>query len=226
MSQRIFVYAEEQEDGRIAVWRLSRNFIPTGNKRLLRKEKLLSEYLPEPAIYINKVVPLMRRLDDTVAAADKHRERKELFAAEFEYKNALVLDADHVKATFGLGLTYLERQEKQNADIVFRKIMCIDAAFTPEHKHLFNDFGMQMRRLGMYDEAMRYYARAYRLCRTDEHLLYNIARTQYEKGRMKSARTMLARALRLNAEFSEGKAFMVYLESRLRGEEIPGMPPE
>lgn len=226
VSQRIFVYAEEQEDGRIAVWRLSRNFIPTGNKRLLRKEKLLSEYLPEPAIYINKVVPLMRRLDDTVAAADKHRERKELFAAEFEYKNALVLDADHVKATFGLGLTYLERQEKQNADIVFRKIMRIEAAFTPEHKHLFNDFGMQMRKLGMYDEAMRYYARAFRLCRTDEHLLYNIARTQYEKGRMKSARTMLTHALRLNAEFPEGKAFMAYLESRLRGDETPGLPPE
>ncbi len=216
--QRVFVYAEEQDDGRVAIWRLSRNFIPTGAKRLIAKERLLADYLPEPSIYINKVVPLMRRLDESVAAADRHRERQELFAAEFEYKNVLRLDADHVKATFGLGLTYLERQEKDNADIVFRKIMRIEAAFTPEHKHLFNDFGIQMRKLAMYDEAMRYYGRAYRLCRTDEHLLYNMARTQYEKGRLKSARMMLSKALRLNPGFPEGKVFMAFLESRLRGE--------
>lgn len=218
VTQRLFVYAEEQEDGKVAIWRLSRNFIPTGSRRLIAKERLLADYLPEPSIYINKVVPLMRRLDDVVAAADRHRERQELFAAEFEYKNALRLDEDHVKATFGLGLTYLERQEKDSADIVFQKIMRIEAAFTPEHKHLFNDFGIQMRKLGMYDEAMKYYSRAYRLCRTDEHLLYNMARTQYEKGRLKSARMMLTQALRLSAAFPEGKAFMAFLESRLRGQ--------
>lgn len=221
VTQRLFIYAEEQDDGKVAIWRLSRNFIPTGAKRLISRERLLAEYLPEPSIYINKVVPVMRRMEDTVAAADRHRQRQELFTAEFEYKNVLRLDEDHVKATFGLGLTYLERQEKANADIVFQKIMRIEAAFTPEHKHLFNDFGIQMRKLGMYDEAMRYYSRAYRLCRTDEHLLYNMARTQYEKGRLKSARMMLTKALRLNASFPEAKAFMSYLESRLRGEQVP-----
>lgn len=226
VAQRLFVYAEEQEDGRVAVWRLSRNFIPTGQKRFLQKERLFAEYVPEPGIYINKVMPVMRRLDDALAVADRHRANRELFAAEFEYQNVLRLDEDHVKATFGLGLTYLERQEKQNADIVFRKIMRIEAAFTEEHKHLFNDFGIQMRKLGMFDEAMRYYARAYRLCRTDEHLLYNIARTQYEKGRLRSARMMLARALRLNPDFPEGKTFMAYLESRLRGEDVPELPPQ
>lgn len=218
LSQRVFVYAEEQEPGKVAIWRLGRNFVPTGTRRLITRERLLADYLPEPSLYINKVVPLMRRLDETVSAADRHRERQELFAAEFEYKNALRLNEDHVKATFGLGLTYLERQEKHNADIVFHKIMRLEAAFTPEHKHLFNDFGIRMRKLGMYAEAMQYYIRAYRLCRTDEHLLYNMARTLYEKGRLRSARMLLAKALRLNAGFPEGLAFMAFLESRLRGE--------
>ncbi|UJX40432.1 tetratricopeptide repeat protein [Desulfovibrio sp. JY] len=222
LSQRIFIYAVEQDDGRILIQRLSRNFMPAGARRFITRESLLADYLPEPSIYINKLVPVMRRLEETVATADRHRARQELFTAEFEYKNVLRLDEEHVKATFGLGLTYLERQEKHNADIVFQKIMCIEAAFTPEHKHLFNDFGIQMRKLGMYDEAMRYYTRAYRLCRTDEHLLYNMARTLYEKGRLKSSRVMLTHALRLNPEFPEGKAFMAYLDSRQRGE----MPPE
>ena len=160
----------------------------------------------------------VKTASSTVDVAEAHRERQELFAAEFEYKSVLRLDEEHVRAAFGLGLTYLERQEKHNADMVFHKIMRIEAAFAPEHKHLFNEFGIQMRKLGMYDEAMRYYSQAYRLCNTDEHLLYNMARTLFEKGRVKSCRAMLDKALKLNPEFPEGRAFLAYLRSLARGE--------
>jgi tetratricopeptide (TPR) repeat protein len=224
MSQRIFVFAEELEPGRVTLQRLSRSFIPAGPKRIIDRERLLSDYLPEPSIYINKVVPLMRQMEESVSAADRHRMRQELFTAEFEYQNVLRLNEEHVRATFGLGLTYLERQEKQNADIVFRKLMRIEAAFKPEHKHLFNDFGIRMRKLGMYEEAMQYYSRAYRLCKTDEHLLYNMARTLYEKGRLKSSRAMLGKALRLNATFPEGRAFLAFLDARARGDAPPEPP--
>ena len=221
VAQRIYVYAVEGDDGRVTIQRLSRNFIPAGPTRIIPRERLLAEYQPEPSIYINKVVPVMHRLEETVALADKHRVRQELFSAEFEYKNVLRLNEDHVRATFGLGLTYLERQERDNADIVFHKLMRIEAAFTAEHKHLFNDFGIQMRKLGMFDAAMQYYNRAYRLCRTDEHLLYNMARTLYEKGRLASSRAMLGKALRLAPDFPEGRAFLAFLEARLRGDSLP-----
>ena len=225
MLQRVFFFAEEQDDGQVALQRLSRNFIPSGGRRIIAKERLLADYQPEPSIYINKVVPVMRRMEEAVRTADHHRRRQEYFSAEFEYKNVLRLDEDHVKAAFGLGLTYLERHEAHNADLVFHKIMRIDAAFLPEHKHLFNDFGIQMRKLGMYDAAMQYYSRAYRLCRTDEHLLYNMARTLFEKGRIKSARMLLTRALRLNPEFPEARAFMAYLESGPQGGLCPEASP-
>jgi tetratricopeptide (TPR) repeat protein len=224
-SQRIFFYAEQPEgDDRVVIQRLSRDFIPSGAKRTITREQLFTQYQPEPSVYLNKVVPVMRRLEETVGLADSHRQRQELFAAEFEYKTVLRLDEEHVKAAFGLGLTYLERQEKHNADMVFHKIMRIEAAFLPEHKHLFNEFGIQMRKLGMFDEAMRYYSQAYRLCRTDEHLLYNMARTLYEKGRGKSSRAMLARAMQLNPEFPEGRAFLAYLDSLARGESVSEPP--
>ncbi|MHC1788952.1 tetratricopeptide repeat protein [Solidesulfovibrio sp.] len=225
VSQRIFVYAEQQDDGgRVAIQRLSRTFIPSGAKQVITREQLLTRYQPEPSIYLNKVVPIMRRMEEAVLTADQHRSRQELFAAEFEYKSVLRVDEEHVKAAFGLGLTYLERQEQHNADVVFHKIMRIEAAFLPEHKHLFNEFGIQMRKLGMYAEAMRYYSRAYRLCRTDEHLLYNMARTLFEKGRVKSSRVLLGHALRLQAGFPEAKAFLAYLDSRERGESVPEPP--
>ena len=226
LSQRLFVFAEEREPGRVTIQRLNRVFIPSGPTRIIPRERLLADYLPEPSIYLNKVVPVMRRVEEDLATADKHRLRQELFSAELAYQNVLRQSEDHVRATFGLGLTYLDRQEKQNADIVFRKIMRIEAAFAPEHKHLFNNFGIQMRKLGMYDEAMSYYIRAYRLCKTDEHLLYNMARTLYEKGRIKSSRVMLGQAMRLNPDFPEGRAFLEFLDAKKRGDALPEPPLE
>jgi tetratricopeptide (TPR) repeat protein len=203
VKQNIFVFAEEQPDGSFKVRSLNKHFIPTGKSRTLGKEQLLSEYLPEPDLYMNKVVPMMRQVRETVDAADEHRAQAELMSAEFEYKNALRVDEEHIRATFGLGLTYLDRGELDNANLVCRRIITLEAAFGEEHKHLFNEFGIKMRKHKMYAQALRYYFKAYRLTRQDDHLLYNIARTYYEKGKLRLARKFLDMALAINPAFEE-----------------------
>jgi len=224
VSQQIFVMAEEQEDGDFSIQRLNRNFLPSGPIKSLKREELLRQYIPEPSIYMNKVVPIMRRMEETVERGDRHRERSELFSAEFEYQTALELDEDHVRATFGLGLTYLERHEVENAERVFRKLVRLEAAFQTEHKHLFNEFGIQMRKRGMYSQAMKYYARAYQLSKDDEHLIYNMARTLFEKGNPKVSRRFLEKALRMNPDFEECRQFLEYLDARDRKGAAP--PPD
>lgn len=216
VSQQIFVMAEEQEGGDFSIQRLNRNFLPSGPAKILKREELLRQYVPEPSIYMNKVVPIMRRMEETVERGDRHRERSELFSAEFEYQTALGLDEDHVRATFGLGLTYLERHEAENAERVFRKLVRLEAAFQTEHKHLFNEFGIQMRKLGMYSQAMKYYARAFQLSKDDEHLIYNMARTLFEKGNAKVSRRFLEKALGMNPDFEECRQFLEYLDARDR----------
>lgn len=223
--QQIFVMAEEQEDGDFSTQRLNRNFLPSGPIKTLKREELLQQYIPEPSIYMNKVVPIMRRMEETVERGDRHRERSELFSAEFEYQTALGLDEDHVRATFGLGLTYLERHEVENAERVFRKLVRLEAAFQTEHKHLFNEFGIQMRKRGMYSQAMKYYARAYQLSKDDEHLIYNMARTLFEKGNSKVSRRFLEKALRMNPDFEECRQFLEYLDARKQNTDAPPPPP-
>lgn len=221
VSQQIFVLADEQRDGTFSIQRLNRNFLPSGPKKVVNREELLKSYLPEPSIYMNKVVPIMRRMEETVERGDRHRERTELFSAEFEYQSALGLDEDHVRSTFGLGLTYLERNEVENAERVFRKLVRLEAAFEVEHKHLFNEFGIQMRKRGMYSQAMRYYARAYQLSKDDEHLIYNMARTLYEKGSLRISRRFLEKALRMQPDFEECRQFLEYLDNREK-KDAPG----
>jgi tetratricopeptide (TPR) repeat protein len=204
LKQTITVYAEEQADGTFLVRLLNKHCIPSGKAQRLTREELLSKYLPEPDLYLNKVAPGLRQVAQTVKTADEHREQGALMSAEFEYKNALRVDEEHIRATFGLGLTYLDRGELENANLVFRRILTLETAFGPEHKHLFNAFGIKMRKHGMYPQALRYYFRAFRLTRDDEHLLYNIARTYYERGKLKLARKFLDMALDRHPGFKAG----------------------
>ncbi len=205
VKQNIFVFAEEQDDGSFVVRNLNKHFIPSGKARLVTKEELLASYLPEPDLYLNKVVPMMRQVRETVDVADAHRSQGEHMSAEFEYKNALRVDEEHIRATFGLGLTYLDRGELDNANLVCRRIITLEAAFGEEHKHLFNEFGIKMRKHGMYAQALRYYFKAYRLTKRDEHLLYNIARTYYEKEKLRLAGKFLDMALALDPGFTEAQ---------------------
>lgn len=214
IKQTITVYAEEQGNGTFRVSLLNKNYIPSGKTQIITREDLLRDYLPEPDLYLNKVAPMLREVARTVDTADAHRDQGALMSAEFEYKNALRLDEEHIRATFGLGLTYLDRGELDSAHLVFRRILTLDAAFGPEHKHLFNEFGIKMRKHGMYPQAVRYYFRAFRLTRDDEHLLYNIARTYYERGKLRLAAKFLDMALARDAHFREGLALARAIEQK------------
>ncbi len=73
----------------------------------------------------------------------------------------------------------------------------------------------------MYTQAMRYYSRAYKLSKTDEHLMYNMARTLYEKQNFKSALIFLNKALALNEDFSVAKDLKTIIERKLDKMEKP-----
>jgi len=213
VNQHIHVYVEEQPDGALNVRELNKHFIPVGKPRSITKDVLLKDFLPEPDIYLNKVIPAVRQVEESVNKADDHRASGELISAEFEYKNALRLDNEHIRGIFGLGLTYLARGESENADIVFRRVVGLDGAFDEKHKHLFNEFGIRLRKNGMHAQALKFYNRAAKLLQgEDEHLLYNIARTFYEKGQGKQARRLLEKALASAPDFPEALAFLAVLD--------------
>jgi len=220
VKQHIYAFVEEEADGSLCVRELNKHFVPVGKSRWITKDVLLKDFLPEPDVYLNKVLPAMRQVAESVEKADDHRANGELISAEFEYKNALRLDEEHIRGTFGLGLTYLARGETDNADIVFRRVVGLDGAFDEEHKHLFNEFGIRLRKNGMHAQALKFYTRAAKLVkREDEHLLYNIARTFYEKGQGKQAKRLLEKALVSHPDFAPARDFLSVLE---RGGPVPG----
>ncbi len=210
--QKTYWSCEEMADGCIEIQPLNFNYVPSGPKRSIDRDSFLASYNPEPEFYMTTVYPAIKQVDDAIVRGEQHRERGAAYSAEFEFKQAMAVDEENVRANFGLGLTYLDRGDEVRANDIFERIVDLEAAFEEEHKHLFNDFGINMRKNKMLDQALQYYLRAEELVTDDEHLLHNIARCYYEKGDIKGCRDYLEKSLQLNPNLEESAQFWTYLK--------------
>ena len=211
-----FYFIEQDAEGTIECQPLNANYVPSGQKRKITMEELMEKFAPEPEFYLNSVYPKMRELQRTIDNAETHRAKGETFAAECEYSEALKVDEENVRANFGIGLTYLQRGESSKADDIFERLVKLDAAFEPEHKHMFNDFGINLRKARMYSQAVIYYTRALEMTTDDENLHINVARALFETKDLDGCVTHLLKALELAPKQEQATKFLLWLvEKRL-----------
>jgi tetratricopeptide (TPR) repeat protein len=211
-TQTMYWLGDEDEEGRIWILPLNPNYVPSGPKQEIAKDEFLETYAPEPEFYTSKVYPSIRKLNQTIAKAERHRSNGETYSAEMEYGNALRVDEENIRANFGLGLTYLDRGDTDKADNIFQRLVKMEAAFEAEHKHLFNDFGINLRKNEMYDQAVEYYKKALVLSPTDENLHYNMARACFARADITKTVEHLRRALTLNKDLEIAQKFLLYLK--------------
>ncbi len=223
--QKTYWYVEEREEGLLEIQPLNKNYIPSGPKRKITLEDLVAKFAPEPEFYVSTVFPKLQELSRTIQKGERHRGKGEVFSAEMEFNQALTVDEENVRANFGLGLTYLDRGEAHKANDIFERLVRLDAAFEQEHKHLFNDFGISLRKNKMIDQALDYYRKAESLVtETDENLYYNIARAYFDKDNTTECLEYLKRALKINPDLTEARRFVKYLvDQKLVSEDLPGI---
>lgn len=214
-SSTVLVFAREVDEESVEIQKLNINSVPSGPLETVSMEEFLTKFTPEPEYYTATVQPRMQALQDHVDRGETHRGQGESYSAQLEFQGALKVDEEHVRANFGLGLTFLSRGDTAKAENVFRRLVDLEAAFEPQHKHLFNEFGISLRKCGLYDQALEYYARAREFAKSeDDHLLLNIARAHYEQGDIPNCVDRLEEALRVNPDLDEGQKFLSYLQSR------------
>ena len=177
--QKTFWFIEQRGD-EIECQPLNPNYVPSGPKRKISMDELIARFSPEPEFYQNSVYPKMREMQQSVRNGDSHREKGETFTAEYEYSRALKVDEENVRANFGIGLTYMERGDLEKAQNIFERLVKLDGAFETEHKHLFNEFGIHLRKNKMLAQSVEYYQRALELAATDENIHLNLARVLLE----------------------------------------------
>lgn len=202
---RIYYLAERDGGEEIDLRRLSPTWVPIED--WLRKTPVAEFRLmrPEPLIYFNKVLPAMKALETALDKGDSHLEAGRHDRAAAFYREAAAYSPDNVRACFGLGLSSLHLGEVDNAQRVLGQILELDQAFSPCYKHLFNEFGISLRRNGLHREALKFYVKAMRLGGSDEHLLFNVARLLYDMRDFCRTACVLDKALRLNPEFDAAR---------------------
>lgn len=215
---QILYYAREKVQGVISMQALNNNFVPSGRVTTLSLDEFTDSYVPRSEVYRKRTLPAMRALRRAVSKGERHRKEGDLYSAEYEFEMALKVDAENIRVLFGLGRTYLDQGKTDQAHEIFDKIMVQDSAFDVKHMHLFNEFGIKLRKNRMYDQALKYYAKALKMSKNDEHIMYNVARTLYEKGSLDKAVIFLKKALDINPGFKEGWDFLALVEKKIQSE--------
>lgn len=211
--QKTFWFVEQRGD-EIECQPLNPNYVPSGPKRKITMDELVAKFAPEPEFYQMSVFPAMRQMNQAVNNGDNHREKGETFAAEYEYSRALKVDEENVRANFGIGLTYMERGELEKAENIFERLVKLDSAFEAEHKHLFNEFGINLRKSKMLSQAVEYYRRALELSQSDENLYMNLARALLETKDIDGCLENLFKALELNPQHQMSLKFLNWMDKK------------
>jgi len=189
---KMFWFCTQNDAGEVLVQPLNKNMVPAGASTAVPLDDFLAKYNPEPEMYLKSVYPKMQELNSTVQRAEEQRQRGALYSAQFEYENALAVDEENVRANFGLGLTYMERGEAVKAKDILGRIVGLEAAFAPEHKHLFVGSEMCIRdrcyiSRGESDKAKEVFERVVKIDAAfeDEHKhLFNEFGISLRKSRM------------------------------------------
>ena len=220
VKQKMYCIAKERDDGNIEFRYLGSNDEPMDIVETIPKTEFIHQFTFQPYYFEKKKAEQDKKVNKHIAVAEEHARRKELFSAEYEYKNALKLDEENLRANFGIGNVYLQMGEKEKAKDIFVKISRIDAIFEEHNKHFFNECGIQLRKQELYDEAIDYYQKGLSMAADDENLLFNLARAFFEKGDPDKAREHVNKALTIRPAFKEGKALLNYIEQKKTKEDL------
>ncbi len=221
VKQKMFCQAVELDDNQIDVRYLGSNDEPLDVPELIPKNDFVRDFVFQPYYLEKRKAEKDKKISKNIASAEEHANRNELHSAEYEYKLALRLDEENLRANFGIGNVYLKMGEKDKAKDIFVKISKIDAIFEQKNKHFFNDCAIQLRKQELYAEAIDYYNKAIGLSDEDENLYFNLSRAYFENDDFESAREKILKALEINSNFKEAKAYLDYINNQ-KGAEGPG----
>lgn len=195
---RIYWYVEQLADDRFSLRRINSHHVPTGEELVIPLRELIDGYVPEIEFFEGNTVPAMELLQEYLDQGTEQREQGKLYSAQDSFCRALGMDEGCVRALFNLGLIALSLHDLDKARDMMRELLKIRSTFLGKDQHLFNEFGIALRKAGLYDEAADYYAKALEFVEDDEHLFYNLARVNYERGQWALCVEALGRSRALN----------------------------
>lgn len=190
-----YCHAIEDGHGRVHIQRLDSDMRPVGGKSFMVRDEFLERY---------------------VRAGDPRGGDTEAIDVGPSGSSA-VFDETRAIEAFDRGRAAFARGDRPGCERLARKAVSGPGRITADHKHVFNSFGLWLRRSGMPDIAADSYRRAIEAEGGDENLLFNLARAQADAGAVAEAIVSLRQCLKLNPEFDHASMFLAHLETKSEG---------
>lgn len=213
-TQKRYWHVWEGEDGFI-VQPLNQNLVPTGDRRPVQAGEFRERFTHEPDFYVDPQSRRARRL------WDRGEEVQEKVVDEtLDMDDPLESLEREARAEFGMAVVQLKRGNRSKAESMFRELADLKGDFERRHKHMFNDFGINLRKSRLPNIALKHYERALELSPDDDHLLHNMARAYYEQGEVDRAISLLERSLELNPGLEVSAKFLKFIKKKRQKEKV------
>ncbi len=116
-----------------------------------------------------------------------------------------ILNPENIESTmreqFRKAMVRMRRQNAQESAVLALKNLAeVEEGIVPEHKHMFSDFGAQLRKGNHLEEALAFCKRTLTLSPTDDHAHFNAARVLMDMGNYDDAEQHLLTAQIINPE--------------------------
>ena len=185
-------------------------WLPSGRPVPITVRELQRRYTAEPGLYEKMVHPSLLRVTDNKTVLE---EQPDLVVRDEELPP---VDEEAVTKSFQKGLSLLEQGDLDKATLVFNDLINSDTPFEEEHKHLFNDFAIQLRKSNQPAQAIAFYTKAIELSwgNEDENLHINLARVLYSEKQYGGCVQHLFDALRIAPGHKVARSFLTFLEQQ------------
>lgn len=208
-------FVRKRDESLYEVRPLNANHVPSGLTKLVSKEDFLKFYTPELSYFQDNTLPCLETLQKKVRLGRRYFNLGRMDDAEMEFCDAVLMQDDNVDGNMGLSEVYAEQQEFTKLRTVLDKLMNIDEVFREEQRHKFNEFGINLRKKELYDDAIRFYTKALEVNEADENLHFNIARAYHSKDKVEECCKHLKRALALCPTMTEATSYLRGLEKEM-----------
>lgn len=203
--KRLFFVWSDSVDS-YEVQRLDNSYRPVDRKVSLGEGEFKSSYTFEPNVLVTPVStrkpssPLnLRQMSDPAEVEKTLREH---------FRKALV--------------RYRRRSEQSAARQALLTLTEVEEGIIPQHKHMFADFGINLRKNSELDLALACCKRVLALAPSDDHAHFNTARVLMEMGNFDDAEQHVLVALDLAPETIIYRRMLEYLTTERRRRQRPG----
>lgn len=191
---KTYWFVRQLTDFSFGVRPIDSRHIPIGEERVIDVDELLNRYVPEVERFEKDMLPAVRSY--------RYRPKGDDFSGFGYASNDIRMDEANMRSLFLLALEYVESGKRQQGKDLVHQLLRAESNFEGKDQFLFNEFGISLRKAGIYSAAVTCYRKALEYTRRDDHLYYNLARAHYEQGQWWDCMNALGRSFEFNPDLT------------------------